>query len=106
MDLSDGVIVTGPGLHDLFKDRTDRPRFILENQMPIRRAPGADFKPTGNRLGGSMGHLSDLLAVSPVLRDLLEKHPALTLAVMGNAALPDLLPMPVIVFATFRGRDG
>jgi len=44
MDLSDGVIVTGPGLHDLFKDRTDRPRFILENQMPYTPRPLARFQ--------------------------------------------------------------
>lgn len=99
MHESDGIVVTGPGLRDLFGGRFDKPIRILENHLPDR--PGSFdtlfARPDGKiNIGwaGSIGHAADLMAVLPVLRAVLHKFSNVTLHVMGNESLPDIIGVP------------
>ncbi|MBI1314867.1 hypothetical protein GC176_26525 [bacterium] len=108
----DGVIVTGPGLQHLFADRTDRPVHILENNFPWTLPLFEDvWTPLSQSLGvgwaGSIGHLADLIAFEPVLRDILSKSPQATLYLMGNAGIPDWLDLTPdrVRFTPWGGMD-
>ncbi len=96
---ADGVLVTGPGLQQLLRDKTDRPIFVLENHLPDR-PPDFDqlWSPVRDeiRLGwaGSLSHMADLLAAVPVFRRLLDRWPSLRLHLMGNQSIPSLLGLP------------
>ena len=99
MHESDGVIVTGPGLKELFSKRTSVPIYILENHIPHELPEFEKSWSDPNteiRLGlaGSLGHMSDYLAILPALRQALERHPRLKLCVMGNESLPDIIGAP------------
>jgi hypothetical protein len=99
MNESDGLIVTGPGLNELFSSKTSNSIHILENHLP--KAPPnfdelwAEPQDTIN-LGwaGSLGHIADVIAVVPVLKELLELEPRLRIHIMGNDSLPDILGFP------------
>jgi tetratricopeptide (TPR) repeat protein len=97
--IADGLIVTGPGLLELFSQRFAQAIHVLENHLPEEPQPfEANWsEPVGELcLGwaGSLGHMADLLAVTPTLHALLEKIPELKLCIMGNEAIPDLLHVP------------
>jgi hypothetical protein len=97
--LADGLIITGPGLLELFSQRFSQAIYVLENHLPEEPQPFETnwHEPARElRLGwaGSLGHMADLLAVTPTLNALLEKIPELKLCIMGNEAIPDLLHAP------------
>lgn len=95
MNACDGVLVTGPGLHALLRDKTDRPIHILENHHP---RPLPDFEtvwrePAGTFAigwGGSSGHIADFLSITPLLRELARERPELRVHIMGDEALAHL----------------
>lgn len=95
---SDGVIVTGPMLKKVLAKQVTQDFHILENYLPT---PPPDFetvfiKPDNKiRIGwaGSVGHMSDLLALRPLLADLL-KDERIELCFMGNESIPDHLRFP------------
>jgi len=97
---SDGMIVTGAGLYELFSKKfPGSPIKILENHLPNQLAPFETlFSPPESELrigwAGSLGHMADLLAVRPVLADLLQMLPCVQLHIMGNEAIPRLLRFP------------
>ena len=98
MQASSGIIVTGAGLEQLFTGKFAKPVHILENHLP-QAPPALNLEPRQKgkiTLGwaGSIGHLSDLMAVVPVLQSALREYPQLELAFMGNEALPNVLPLP------------
>ncbi len=92
MNACDGIIVTGPGLRQLFGGKTERPIHILENHHPqplpafetVWREPGQTF---AIGWGGSSGHIADFLSITPLLRDLARQRPNLRLHIMGDAPL-------------------
>ncbi len=103
MHVSDGVIVTGESLHELFKKSTSSPITILENHLyetPLPLETLLHRKSLHEQkvvLGwaGSMGHIADILSVIPTLEELLLKHhPTLAIHLMGNEALPDSIRLP------------
>jgi len=98
MNLSDGVIVTGEGLYELFKKSIANTSVtILENHL-YETPPPLEYllqkKPLREQkvvLGwaGSLGHMADILALVPTLEELLSQHsPTLAIHLMGNEALP------------------
>jgi tetratricopeptide (TPR) repeat protein len=99
MQQCDGVVVTGPGLAQLFSDKTDRPIHVIENHLP---EPLGAFESVWNspddtiNIGwaGSVGHISDLMAIAPVLRELLSSDSRYMLHIMGNKTIPKLLDVP------------
>lgn len=97
---SDGVIVTGPGLHQLFSARLGQEKVhILENHFPHEPAQFADTFPLPDAAltlgwGGSLGHMADFLSIAPILKEVLEEAPGLRLRIMGNRAIPDLVSFP------------
>jgi|GEM_PF-197692 len=108
----DGVIVTGPGLRELFASRTTRPIHILENHFPkaLPRFEDVWTPPDGSTgLGwaGSIGHLADLLAFEPVIREVLRESPSTMLHLMGNAGIPDWLSVSSerLRFTPWGGMD-
>lgn len=99
MECADGIIVTGPGLEELFRSRTDKPIFILENHLPSELPDFEDVwrDPKDNlRIGwaGSLGHMADLLALLPILERFIAGKPNLSLWIMGNEAIPSFLTLP------------
>lgn len=96
---ADGVIVTGPGLRDLFSKIVPESKIhILENHLPQSIANAAPAKPltAGIHLGwgGSLGHMADLLAFLPHLDELCIAAPDLHVHVMGNEAIPSFVKLP------------
>lgn len=92
---SDGVIVTGPGLSELFA-KFSVPVHILKNHMPQTPAPFDDClkgKTPYPSFGwaGSLGHMGDLLASKPIIERVLQSVPDSIFHVMGNSAIPDVL---------------
>ncbi|MDB5037829.1 MAG: hypothetical protein JWQ35_1357, partial [Bacteriovoracaceae bacterium] len=97
MNDSDGVIVTGPGLKQLFSEKTKKPIFEIKNQLPdpslipfeeLWTDPAKELR---LGWGGSMGHLPDLFSFLPVIRELISEIPHLKLYLMGNDAIPNYL---------------
>jgi len=104
MELSDGVIVSGPGLVNLLSKRISNPKkiHVLENHFPYDIE---DFERSWERKpdphheiifgwGGSAGHMADLLSVVPLLRDLLEKFPQLKIHLMGDPSIQSFVKLP------------
>ncbi|MCB0324092.1 MAG: hypothetical protein KDD69_10980 [Bdellovibrionales bacterium] len=95
----DGLIVTGPGLKELFSARTKTPIYVLENHLP--EAPPSferQWVDPSDAIGfgwaGSLGHIGDVVSIIPVLRELLAECPRLVFHLMGNDALPGMLGLP------------
>lgn len=101
MELADALVVTGPGLEELFGRVVQGrvPLLALPNHLPFAPRPLAELskeKPSHLTAGwgGSFGHLADLLGTLPMLRELLAELPELELMLMGNEALPELTNLP------------
>ncbi len=93
---ADCLLVTGPGLYDLFSRQTQKPIYILKNHIPDEKLlPFESLWPETKKItlgwGGSMGHIPDLFAYLPVIRELIAEFPDLQLSVMGNEAIPNYL---------------
>ncbi|MCO6430844.1 MAG: hypothetical protein J5J00_08280 [Deltaproteobacteria bacterium] len=107
MQEADGIMVTGKGLEQLFKQHTDRPVHILENYIHLDLEPFSSvFESPANeiRIGwaGSLGHVPDLLAIAPLFNEIIERYRNVKIMVMGNDSLPELLKLPSDRFV-FRG---
>jgi hypothetical protein len=96
---SDGLLVTGPGLLELFSSKTKNPIFILENHLPESPKPLDElfFPPKDEFVigwAGSLGHMADILSVYPVFESILKKYPQTRIHLMGNESLPAFLRAP------------
>ncbi len=100
MQLADGLIVTGPGLEELFQSKFKTPVHILENHHPYELT---DFESVWNRKdskkihigwAGSLGHIADLLSLQPLFHRWLDQFPNVHLHAMGNESIPSLLRLP------------
>ncbi len=100
MELADTVIVTGPGLQQLFSKKFSNKLVILENHLPepvlelselLRRKK----QPQAFGWAGSVGHMGDLLAIAPVIKRILERFPESSFHVMGNESIPRELGIPL-----------
>lgn len=98
MALADGILVTGPGLNELFNKVTNSPIHEIFNLLP--EAPDERFAHRESspivRIGwaGSLGHMSDLIHLKPVLQRILTENANVQFKVMGNSAIPDMLGLP------------
>jgi tetratricopeptide (TPR) repeat protein len=100
MTAADAVVVTGPGLKNLFSFKTSRAIHEIRNYLPDSTLP--DFESMWPDIskeirigwGGSQGHMADLFAFLPVLRQLLAEFPKLKLSIMGNDSIPNYLDIP------------
>ncbi|HMO18034.1 MAG TPA: hypothetical protein PKA63_07650 [Oligoflexia bacterium] len=98
----DHVIVTGKGLKRLFSKRTGKDITILENHLidiPDSFESLKKLKPDPKkelRIGwaGSVGHMADLIAVLPLLKDICLKFDHVKLCLMGNDSIPGLVNLP------------
>lgn len=97
---ADGVLVTGPGLAELFTPLVPSDRIhILENHL---HQPPPSLtklnKSTNGELaigwGGSLGHIADLLAVLPSIEEVLRGEPQARFHVMGNESIPSFVHLP------------
>jgi hypothetical protein len=98
---ADLLVVTGEGLRELFSKKFKRTRIhTLKNHLFNEKE---SFSSLWNRKdtekitlawAGSLGHMPDLLAMRPVLIELLELFPQLEIGVMGNKAIPNNLRLP------------
>ena len=95
----DGLIVTGPGLEELFSKQKPKAIHVLENHLPDE-IPDFDsvFSPPEDEIvlawGGSVGHISDFLWVLPTIKELLAEYPQLKFQAMGTDAIPGLVDLP------------
>ncbi|MCC6954741.1 MAG: glycosyltransferase [Deltaproteobacteria bacterium] len=99
LNASDGLIVTGPGLAELFASRTAIPIHVLPNYYPRDLPPFAQHpaKPgTEINVGwaGSLGHMADILSFAPNIGRLIADFPQSNLHLMGNETLPSLVHVP------------
>jgi hypothetical protein len=99
INLADQLIVTGPGLKELFSPLAASKTIILENHLPYQ-PPAFESKnfTTDNHFhfgwGGSLGHITDLIAFSPLIQNILSTNQQIHFHAMGNAAIPELLQLP------------
>ena len=95
----DALMVTGPGLSELFTNLGANEIVEMENHFP-RRLPPFDliYTPPQERLNigwaGSLGHMADIIAIRDIIAEILEVHPEVDFAVMGNESLPSVLRLP------------
>ena len=98
MNRGDHLIVTGEGLKSLLKDKTNTEISILENHIYDFEKNFDDCWNKSNdfRIGwaGSVGHMSDLLSILPVLEDFCSKHENAKLYLMGNESIPSYVTLP------------
>lgn len=92
-----GVIVTGEGLSNLFKEKCSVTPYILENHL--LEIPSLDHmisRKRKNSFGwaGSLGHIADLLSIVHVIKRVLERVPDATFFCMGNESIPEHLSLP------------
>ena len=96
---SAGVLVTGAGLKNLFNQVVPQEKlYILGNQLPQQFAPVNKIPLTQQLIvgwAGSLGHMADLLAIAPTIKNLGAEIPQLTFHVMGNESIPSLLNYPL-----------
>lgn len=95
MQEASGLIVTGKGLAELFKNRAPAIH-ILENHFPFEPESfsTAWTEPKDKIVlgwAGSLGHIADFLAALPIVRKLLAEFPKLHFHVMGNETIEQLL---------------
>jgi tetratricopeptide (TPR) repeat protein len=102
---ADAVLVTGPGLLELFTEKFPDKRIeVLENHLPFQPQP---FQTLWDRRSqaiaagkivigwaGSVGHMADLIAVAPLLRKIATERPNVTIAMMGNESIPGVMGLP------------
>ena len=101
MNEADGLLVTGPGLFQLFSERISTDKiFILGNNVPTSPDPlgvllnSKSHDTTVIGWAGSLGHIADLLAIAPTVQSALSTIPQSEFHVMGNEAIPRLLHIP------------
>ncbi len=100
MHEADGVIVTGPGLADLFGANVPKEKLhILKNHLPNEPEPLNVLRPAPEAevsigWGGSLGHMADFLAIVPTIEEVLRAKPNAHLRVMGNSSIPSFLHIP------------
>jgi len=99
MTESDAIIVTGEGLKELFSSRFEIPVHILRNHLPRETSAFDELWEEPSReirigVAGSLGHMSDYMAITSSLRALFKKFPAAVLHVMGNESLPSIIGLP------------
>lgn len=99
MQEGDALMVTGPGLERLFSEKVETPIHILRNHLPTELPSFESVweePKTEIRIGmaGSLGHMSDYMALAPSLRMLFEKFPPAKLYLMGNESLPGIIGLP------------
>ena len=100
MTLADGILVTGQGLHDLFSKKFQTPVFILPNHYHDEMIPFGELQQKKGineiRIGwaGSLGHMADLLSVTPLLRHLVDERENIFIHLMGNESIPSLIHFP------------
>jgi glycosyltransferase involved in cell wall biosynthesis len=99
MQEGDALIVTGPGLLDLFSAKYPADKIhIIENFFPHEPEPFASAFPTSSGVtlgwGGSLGHMADFLSIAPILKEILEETPQTKLRIMGNRSIPELVAFP------------
>ncbi len=104
MNEADALIVTGPGLQELFATKTNTPIHILENQIAqIPDEFNANWPTADNPLligwAGSLGHISDFLFFLPTITKFVLNNPGTSLCVMGNNALPSFVKLPATQFS-------
>lgn len=104
MNEADALVVTGPGLHELFAKKTSTPIYILENQMAQIPDEFAANWPTNDQplqigWAGSLGHASDLLFFLPTITNFVLNNPESRLCIMGNSALPSFIKLPARQFS-------
>lgn len=93
MSMADGMIVTTPHLKELYGKYNENIE-IMPNSLDFkgdRKFVGWDRvsvrKHKGIRIGwiGGRSHFSDLMMVAPALREVLERHPEVTLCLVNSA---------------------
>ncbi len=100
MKEADYVMVTGPGLEELFSSVVPREKIrIIKNHLPRGGLDFDSLHPATSAAptigwAGSLGHMADLLAFTPTIREVLEKVPTCTLHLMGNEAIPTVIQIP------------
>lgn len=99
LNIADGVLVTGPGLVDLFSSKTPAPIHILRNHLyeplvDIETLLQNKARPLQLGWAGSLGHMADLLSVVPVIEKTLLDFPHTRFNAMGNEALPECIRIP------------
>lgn len=95
----DALMVTGPGLFELFSGITDKPIHIIENHLPHELPANENkHKAIEDRISigwaGSLGHMADLLYVMPLISEILNQYPKAHLHLMGNESIPELINIP------------
>ncbi len=95
MKLCDGIQTSTPELARRWRERTDRPIAVFQNQL----AEAPELKPIPNRpltigWGGSPGHFADWLHAAGTLEPWLERHPDVHLAVMSNEFSKPFFQLP------------
>lgn len=106
MNAGDALMVTGPGLKNLFKSSFSGEIYEIENHFP---APLTDFKlhwsDPEERINigwaGSLGHMADVISVRDVIAKLLNEFPQVDFFAMGNESLPEVLQLPKERFKCF-----
>lgn len=99
IERADCLMVTGQGLVELFRERTKAPIAVIPNHIPVI-LPKVDLasKSLDHQINlgwaGSLGHMADLLAIAPLLKALVRQYPQITIHLMGNATIPQLLDLP------------
>lgn len=99
MNSGDALMVTGPGLEELFRVRTEAPVYQIENEFPRNLPPfELAYQTPSNviRLGwaGSLGHMADILSIQPIFSQLLSEFAQLKISIMGNESIPESLHLP------------
>ena len=96
MNEADALVVTGDELKRLFQGDNRPDIHPLENFLPFTPR---QFEETVNKpenavnigWGGSLGHITDVLAAQPLFIKLLDEFPETLLHIMGNESLPKSL---------------
>lgn len=102
MNKGDHLIVTGEGLHSLLSKKVDCPVTILENHIYEYEKNFDDCWSTKEEFcigwAGSVGHMSDLLAILPMLEEFCSSHKNAVLCLMGNESIPGYISLPADKF--------
>jgi tetratricopeptide (TPR) repeat protein len=91
---ADGAQFASPALEARFRHLNAR-RAVFPSHLWEAPAPPAPRRRLAGRFvigwGGGVAHTEDLLAAAPALRAVVERHPQVELAFMGEAAMADAL---------------
>jgi tetratricopeptide (TPR) repeat protein len=91
MQIADSVMVTGPGLEQLFSDKTTNSIKQIKNYLPFVPRPLKEMisskNPSSFGWAGSLGHIADILAVTPSIHAALDHIPSSFFHIMGNDSL-------------------